>query len=159
MTASALADTSIDRPAVDSLIFVDSNVLLYAADEVDPEKQRVASNWRAELWKSRRGRVSFQVLGEFFVNAVRKQPAAREEARAEVRDLLAWNPVVTDAALLERGWKLQDRYRLSYWDALIVAAAKAASCRYLLTEDLQAGQQLDGIEVVNPFLRSPESML
>jgi predicted nucleic acid-binding protein len=161
MTAFALADTSMDRPGDDSLgfVFVDSNVLLYAVDEVDPEKQRVARNWRAELWKSRRGRVSFQVLGEFYVNAVRKQPAAREEARAEVRDLLAWNPVVTDAALLERGWKLQDRYRLSYWDALIVAAAKAASCRYLLTEDLQAGQQLDGIEVVNPFLRSPESTL
>jgi predicted nucleic acid-binding protein len=157
----ALADTSMNRPGDDSLgsVFVDSNVLLYAVDEADPEKQRVARNWRAELWKSRRGRVSFQVLGEFFVNAVRKQPAAREEARAEVRDLLAWNPVVTDAALLERGWKLQDRYRLSYWNALIVAAAKAASCRYLLTEDLQAGQQLDGIEVVNPFLRDAGSVL
>ena len=54
------------------------------------------------------------------------------------------------------GWKIQDRYRFSYWDALIVAAAKMASCRYLLTEDLQAGQKLDGIEVVNPFLRGPE---
>jgi len=159
MTGHALADTSTARPGGESLIFVDSNVLLYAVDEVDPEKQRLARNWRAELWKNRRGRVSFQVLGEFYVNAVRKQPAARDEARAEVRDLLAWNPVVTDTALLERGWKLQDRYRLSYWDALIVAAAKAASCRYLLTEDLQAGQQLDGIEVVNPFLRSPESAL
>jgi predicted nucleic acid-binding protein len=161
MTASALADTSMERSGDRPLgfVFVDSNVLLYAVDEGDPEKQQVARSWRAELWKSRRGRVSFQVLGEFFVNAVRKQPAAREDARAEVRDLLAWNPVVTDAALLERGWKLQDRYRLSYWDALIVAAAKAASCRYLLTEDLQAGQQLDGIEVVNPFLQGPESTL
>ena len=75
-------------------------MLLYAVDEADPEKQAAARNWRAELWKTRRGRVSFQVLGEFYVNAVRKQPAAREEARAEVLDLLAWNPVVTDAALL-----------------------------------------------------------
>ena len=159
MTAPGLAETSMDQPGVASLVFVDSNVLLYAVDEADPDKQRVARNWRAELWKSRRGRVSFQVLGEFYVNAVRKQPEAREEARAELRDLLAWNPVVTDAALLERGWTLQDRYHLSYWDALIVAAAKAAACRYLLTEDLQAGQKLDGIEVVNPFLRSPESVL
>jgi predicted nucleic acid-binding protein len=134
-------------------------VFLYAVDEGNPRKQEAARNWRSELWKSRRGRVSFQVLGEFYVNAVRKRPAAREEARAEVRDLLAWNPVVADAALLERGWKLQDRYGLSYWDALIVAAAKAASCRYLLTEDLQAGQKLDGIEVVNPFLRDPQSVL
>jgi predicted nucleic acid-binding protein len=160
MTASASADPiSIDPVGTDSPIFVDSNVFLYALDDADPNKQQMARNWRAELWKSRRGRVSFQVLGEFYVNAVWKQPAAREEARAEVRDLLAWNPVVADAALLERGWKLQDRYQLSYWDALIVAAARVAACRYLLSEDLQAGQKLDGIEVVNPFQRGPESML
>jgi predicted nucleic acid-binding protein len=153
MTALA----SADPPTVHSPVFVDSNVFLYAFDEAHPDKQQAARNWRAELWKSRRGRVSFQVLGEFYVNALRMRPAAREEARAEVRDLLAWNPVVADAVLLERGWKIQDRYQLSYWDALIVSAAKAASCRYLLTEDLQDGQKLDGLEVVNPFLRSPES--
>jgi predicted nucleic acid-binding protein len=136
-------------------VFVDSNVFLYAVDEADPVKQQAARAWRAELWKSRRGRVSFQVLGEFYVNAVRLLPKAREEARAEVRDLLAWNPVVTDAVLLDHGWKIQDRYGLSYWDALIVAAAKASSCGFLLTEDLQAGQKLDGIQVVNPFVVDP----
>ena len=102
--------------------------------------------------------MSFQVLGEFYVNAVRKGPAGSEQARAEVRDLLAWNPVIADAALLEQGWKIQDRYRLSYWDALIVAAARTSACHYLLTEDLQSGQRLDGVEVVNPFLREPESI-
>ncbi len=139
-------------------VFVDSNVFLYAMDEADPKKQQAARNWRAELWKNRLGRISFQVLSEFYVDAVRKRPEARDEARAEVRDLLAWNPLTADAALVEQGWKIQDRYQLSYWDALIVAAAKASSCRYLLTEDLQAGQKLDGIEVVNPFLRGPESV-
>ena len=149
MTALASADPM----AADSPVFVDSNIFLYAFDDADLNKQQTARTWLAELWKSRRGRVSFQDLGEFYVNVLRMRPAAREEARAEIRDLLAWNPVVSDAALLERGWRLQDRYRLSYWDALIVAAAKTASCGYLLTEDLQAGQKLDGIEVVNPFLR------
>jgi len=139
-------------------VFVDSNVFLYALDEADPKKQQTARQWRAELWKSRRGRVSFQVLAEFYVNAVRKQPAARDEVRAEVRDLLAWNPVIADAVLLEQGWKIQDRYQFSYWDALIVAAAKVCGCRYLLTEDLQSGQKLDGIEVVNPFLSEPKSV-
>jgi len=139
-------------------VFVDSNVFLYALDEADPKKRQAARNWRAELWKSRRGRVSFQVLGEFYVNALRKQPAARDEVSAEVRDLLAWNPVIADGILLEQGWKIQDRYQFSYWDALIVAAAKVCGCRYLLTEDLQSGQKLDGIEVVNPFLRGPESI-
>ena len=155
MTAAGFADpTTTDTP-----VFVDSNVLLYAMDDADPYKQQAARNWRAALWESRRGRVSFQVLGEFYVNALRLGPTAREGARAEIRDLLAWNPVVADAALLERSWKIHDRYQVSYWDALIVAAAKAATCRYLLTEDLQAEQKLDGVEVVNPFLRSPESML
>src|SRR5580704_4151728 len=155
MTVPDFADPSGTSPR-ESLVFVDSNVLLYAVDDADRKKQQAARDWRAELWKSRRGRTSFQVLSEFYVNAVRKRPSAREEARAEVRDLLAWNPVVAEAALLERGWKIQDRYHLSFWDALIVAAAKAALCRYLLTEDLQAGQALDGIEVVNPFLRTPQ---
>jgi predicted nucleic acid-binding protein len=140
-------------------VFVDSNIFLYAVDDADPQKQRVARDWRAELWKSRLGRVSFQVLNEFYVNAVRLKPAAGDEAQAEVRDLLAWNPVVVDAGVIERGWKLQDRYRLSFWDALIVAAAKTAFCGFLLTEDLQEGQKLDGVEVVNPFLHGPASVL
>jgi predicted nucleic acid-binding protein len=110
------------------------------------------------LWKSRRGRVSFQVLQEFYVKVTQKWPVAREGARAAVRDLLAWRPVAVDAGLLERGWKIQDRYNLSFWDALIVAAAKSASCRYLLTEDQQAVQDLDGILVVNPFARDPTAL-
>jgi predicted nucleic acid-binding protein len=149
----------IHSPVFDSLVFVDSNVFLYALDEADPDKQQAARDWRSALWRSRRGRISFQVLGEFYVNVLRMRPAARDDARAEIRDLLAWNPVVSDAALLESGWKIQDRYRFSYWDALIVAAAKRSACRYLLTEDLQPGQALNGIEVVNPFLRTPESVL
>jgi predicted nucleic acid-binding protein len=65
---------------------------------------------------------------------------------------------MVDAAILERGWKIQDRYHLSFWDSLIVAAAKSAGCRYLLTEDLQANQDLDGVMVVSPFLSNPASV-
>ena len=140
-------------------VFVDSNVFLYAFDDAHPSKQQAAREWRAALWASRLGRVSFQVLGEFYVNALRIRPDGSPEARDEVRDLLAWQPVVTDAALIELGWKIQDRYRLSYWDSLIVAASKTASCAYLLTEDLQAGQDFDGIEVVNPFVTNPQKLI
>jgi predicted nucleic acid-binding protein len=138
-----------------ALVFVDTNVLIYALDRADLKKQEAARAWRAALWKSRSGRTSFQVLQEFYVKVSQKWPAARDEARAEVKDLLAWRPVAADAAILERGWKIQDRYGLSYWDALIVAAGKSVGCRYLLTEDLQADQDLDGVIVVNPFLREP----
>ena len=136
-------------------VFVDTNVLIYALDEADRKKQQLAQAWRMELWKSRRGRISYQVLQEFYVKVTQKWPTARERARAEVRDLLAWQPVAADATLLERAWKIQDRYRFSFWDALIVAAARVASCRYLLTEDLQADQEIDGVLVVNPFAHGP----
>jgi len=139
-------------------VFVDTNVLIYALDDADLEKQRAARLWRAELWKSRRGRISFQVLQEFYVKVTQKWPSARQEARSEVRDLLAWRPVVIDTAILEGGWRIQDRYHLSFWDALIVAAATSASCRYLLTEDLQPDQDLDGLRVISPFLCDPVSL-
>jgi len=139
-------------------IFVDTNVLIYALDEGDSRKHLAARTWREELWKSGRGRISYQVLQEFYAKVTQKFPKAREQARAEVRDLLAWKPVAADAGMLERSWQIQDRYRLSFWDALIVAAAKAASCGYLLTEDLQADQDLDGVLVVNPFRRDPAAL-
>jgi predicted nucleic acid-binding protein len=127
-------------------------------DGSDPEKQQTASLWIEELWKSRAGRVSFQVLQEFFFAATKRRPEVVEKIRAEVRHLLVWHPVSIDALLLERAWKIQDRYHFSFWDSLIVAAAKAASCRWLLTEDLQPGQNLDGIIVVNPFLYTPDQL-
>jgi len=139
-------------------VFVDSNVLVYWVDGSDPAKQQRASLWIEELWKARSGRISFQVLQEFFFAATKRKPEAVEKIRAEVRHLLAWHPVSIDPPLLEHAWKIQDRYRFSFWDSLIVAAAKAASCRWLLTEDLQPGQNLDGIIVVNPFLYTPDQL-
>jgi predicted nucleic acid-binding protein len=142
-----------------ALVFVDSNVLIYAVDEGNQKKHENAKLWRAELWKSRCGRVSFQVLQEFYANVIRKWPSAREQVQAEIRSMLAWAPVSINAEILESGWKIQERYQLSFWDSLIVAAAKAASCRYLLTEDLQADQDLDGLLVVNPFRSDPAEIL
>jgi predicted nucleic acid-binding protein len=138
-------------------VFVDTNVFLYALDRTDLKKQEAARAWREELWRNRLGRISFQVLQEFYVKATHKWPGGRDEARAEVKDLLAWQPVLVDEAILELGWKLQDRYQLSFWDALIVAAAKSVGCKYLLTEDLQTNQNLDGIIVISPFITEPGS--
>jgi predicted nucleic acid-binding protein len=139
-------------------VFVDTNVLIYALDLTEPKKQRAAKAWRTDLWDSQTGRVSFQVLQEFYAQVTRKWPSFRALARSEVRDLLTWGPVSIDAVLLQRSWELQDRYQLSIWDALIVAAAKSAYCRYLLTEDLQDGQNLDGVLVISPFTHEPASI-
>jgi len=140
-------------------VFVDTNVLLYAFDQADPGKQAAARHWRAELWASKRGRLSVQVLQEFYANILRKWPAARDDARAEIRNLSTWHPVPMDYELLARGWQLQDRYQLSFWDSLIVAAAKSSACKFLLTEDFQPGQDMDGITIVNPFFNDPASIL
>jgi predicted nucleic acid-binding protein len=143
---------------MNATVFVDTNVLIYALDPTDLVKQRAAQAWRSHLWNRENGRISFQVLQEFYAKVIYKWPSAREEARDEVRDLLAWRPVSVSADILNNAWSFQDRYQLSFWDALIVAAAKSLSCRYLLTEDFQSGQNLDGLIVVSPFLSDPGSL-
>ena len=142
-------------------VFVDTNVFIYALDASEPEKQRQAAAWLDELWARRAGRTSFQVLQELYVNLTRKlsRPADEAEARTVARALLAWNPSPPDGACLDRAWDLQDRYGLSWWDSLIVASAGLQGCRHLLTEDLQSGQDLSGVVVVDPFAVAPAELL
>jgi len=139
-------------------VFVDTNVFVYQLDARDPEKQERARAWLERLWTEESGRVSSQVLQELYVTVTRKleNPLAADEARKLVRSLLTWNPVLVDGRVLEAAWRLEDRYDLSWWDACIVAAAQAARCSTLLTEDLQGGQVLDGVEVVDPFTVPPQ---
>jgi predicted nucleic acid-binding protein len=140
-------------------IFVDTNVLLYARDSSEPEKQPIAARWLEALWEQHRGRLSYQVLSEYYVSVTRKlRPGLdREIAQADIRDLMSWRPVRIDSQLLEDAWWLEGRFGLSYWDSQIVAAARAGGCRYLLTEDLQHGQDLDGLLVMDPFEVPPEA--
>lgn len=140
-----------------ALVFVDSNVLIYVRDTADVDKQAQADAWMAELWRSHRGRLSSQVLSEFYVNVTQKlRPGLdRETARADVRALSAWQPIPLDEQVFDEAWHIQDRYGLSFWDALIVGAARVCGCGYVLSEDLQDGQDLAGVRVVNPFLHRP----
>jgi predicted nucleic acid-binding protein len=138
-------------------VFVDTNVLVYARDPSSGEKHARAREWLADLWLKRRGRVSFQVLNEYYVVVTAKlKPAVKPaDARDDVLDLLAWQPQTVDGDLLDSAWGMQDRFGLSFWDSLIVAAAHASGSRYLLTEDLQHGQDLNGVVVMNPFQARP----
>ncbi len=141
-------------------VFVDTNVLVYCRDASEPKKQAQTSAWMAALWKQRTGRLSFQVLQEYYVTVTAKlSPGlSRELARREVRMLLAWRPLVVDERLLEGAWLLQDHHKLSWWDALIVAAGQSAGCRYLLSEDFQEGYDWGDMTVVNPFHTEPEDL-
>jgi predicted nucleic acid-binding protein len=134
-------------------VFVDTNVLVYARDSAQGAKHERALGWMRQLWESRTGRLSQQVLSEYYVTVTAKlrpgMPAAA--ARADVRGLLAWHPIGVTPTILERAWTLQDAHQLAWWDALIVASALAADCATLLTEDLQDGQRFGNLEVVSPF--------
>jgi predicted nucleic acid-binding protein len=141
-------------------VFVDTNVLLYARDVSEPDKQPRARDWMDALWEGRSGRLSAQVLNEFYVVATQKLspglPVA--EARLDVRDLTSWRPLALDGSLMEEAWSLQDRHPLSFWDSLVVAAANRLSCEYLLSEDFQDGYDFGPTRVVNPFLHRPDEL-
>jgi len=141
-----------------ALVFLDTNVLLYGVDDREQAKRDRARAWIAACWTRRCGRLSTQVLNEFYVNARRKFPSAVSagDARAEVRRYQHWQPWTIDQPTVEIAWAVESRYRLSYWDALMVAAAQQQGCAALLTEDLQPEQLIDGVRILNPFLTGPE---
>jgi predicted nucleic acid-binding protein len=141
-------------------VFVDTNVLVYARDASEPEKQVRAADWMATLWERRAGRVSYQVLQEFYVTVTAKLSPGldKELARRDVRTLGSWQPISTDHRVLERAWLLQDRYRLPWWDTLIVAAAQLSVCQYLLSEDFQKSIEFGSLKVIHPFIQRPEDL-
>ena len=102
--------------------------------------------------------MSAQVLSEFYDVAARKD-VSKAERKATVLAFATWKPQPIDVAIIEGAWEIQDRFQLSWWNALIVAAAQRQGCRYLLTEDTLAGQDLGGVMVVNPFTTAPESLI
>ncbi|WP_119354674.1 PIN domain-containing protein [Azohydromonas sediminis] len=141
-----------------STVFVDTNVLVYAEDRAHPDKHRAARQWLRELWVRRLGRLSTQVLNEFYVTVTRKLSPAMPpgDARAEVRRFQRWQPWLVDHATVESAWAVESRFGLHFWDALMVASAQQQGCRWLLTEDLQHDQTFDTVQVVNPFVAGPE---
>lgn len=134
-------------------VFVDTNVLIYARDASEPAKQPRAEEWLRQLWREQLGRTSVQVLSEYYVNVTRKlDPGlSREEAWDDVRAFLAWRPQAIDAPLIERGREIEQRYRLSWWDSLVIAAAQAQGCTLILSEDFQDGANYGGVTVRSPF--------
>ncbi len=134
--------------------FVDTNILLYAHDQDAGSKQSVAAALLTTLWETRNGILSTQVLQEFLVNAIRKlkQPLALPQARDIVRTYGIW--VVRDSGVAEvlRATELMQLSGFNFWDSLILASAEAAGAEVLFSEDMQHGQKIAGIEILNPFI-------
>jgi predicted nucleic acid-binding protein len=139
--------------ADDRVTFVDTNVLVYAHDRSETRKQPIAQALLEVLWRTRSGVLSTQVLQEFYVVTTRKfDPPMRRGAAREIVALYGeWPIVQVDVALILAASKLEERHAFSFWDALVVEAARRCGATRLLTEDLQAGRRIDGISIENPF--------
>ena len=135
------------------LAFVDTNVLVYAHDASETARQPIARAILERLWADHSGVLSTQVLQEFYVVATRKlsPPVPRSEARELVGLYGTWSTVSIDVALILDATALEERAGLSFWDALIVEAARRAGATRLVSEDLQDGSHIDGIAVEDPF--------
>jgi predicted nucleic acid-binding protein len=135
------------------LTFVDTNVLLYAHDRSAGVKREIASTLLAELWGSRTGALSTQVLQEFYVNATRKlpKPLPAARARAVVRRYATWPLHVVEPGDIVAASELERRHRQSFWDALIITAASRMGVVRLASEDLQHGRRIAGMEIFDPF--------
>ena len=142
------------------LVFVDTPVFLYAADERDGRKQALAREWVRWCWSQRSGRISTQVLNELYHNAITRFRARMpvQQARTQVRNLRQWQPPHLDTFTIDGAWALQDRHALGYWEALIVASAQQQGCRYLLSEDLPHQQRFESVQVINPFRVRPDEV-
>jgi predicted nucleic acid-binding protein len=133
--------------------FVDSNILIYAHDADASGKRQRAQAALAALWESGAGRLSVQVLQEFFVNATHRlgTPLARSTAREVVQTYATWIREPTTAETVTRAIDIAALARLSFWDALIIASAEQAGAAQLYSEDLNHGQLIAGVLIHNPL--------
>jgi predicted nucleic acid-binding protein len=131
--------------------FFDTNVLVYADDKAAPAKQRRAIDLVAEHRRARTGVVSLQVLQEYFVTVTRKLQLNPQLARRKVELLAEFDVASPEVADILAAIDLHRLHGFSFWDALILRAAKQAGCNVLFSEDMQDAREVDGLQIINPF--------
>ncbi|MGB0744989.1 MAG: PIN domain-containing protein [Opitutales bacterium] len=134
------------------MYFIDSNIIVYANDLRDPEKQAKALSIIEQSFLSAEGVLSVQVLQEYANTALYKLHQDRGVVLNQIALLSQMKMVEPDSALVARAVELTGLFPLSFWDASIIAAAERAGCRRLLSEDLNPGQSYGMVEVNNPFV-------
>ena len=135
-------------------IFLDTNILVYAHDLDAGDKHDVAAKIISQLWESKNGVLSTQVLQEFYVTLTKKmpQPLSRLATRKILKEYFAWEVVINDLHIMFQASEIEENYNISFWDALIVSAAYSKNVATILTEDLNHGQYIEGIFIQNPFM-------
>jgi predicted nucleic acid-binding protein len=133
--------------------FVDTNILMYAHDAAAGAKHERAKQLLEQLWRDRAGVVSTQVLQELCVNLLRKirTPLDTKAIHYIVADYLTWEVVVNTGDSILHALDIQERYRISFWDALVIQAADASGAEVVYSEDFSENQKYGGVRVVNPL--------
>lgn len=141
--------------------FADTNVLVYRKDLTEPSKQKKAQNWISAAIEKDALILSAQSLREYYWAALRhdRSPSAAAELRREIAALNAYVPEMLRVDYLAEAWTLQDRYHLSFWDSLLLASALVAGCTLFLSEDMNGGQTVGGLTIINPFTTAPKAVL
>lgn len=131
--------------------FIDSNIVVYANDCNAGEKQVKAIETVTRCMKAQNGIMSIQVLQEYANIALNRLHQEPPVVLQQLKLLESFKIVIPSSKMVRRSVEIRDLYRVSFWDANIVAAAEAADCDLVLSEDLSTGQYYAGIEVINPL--------
>ncbi len=142
-------------------VFVDSTTLLYLLDRDEPAKRRTCETWLRQLAISKALVVNAQVLNETYWVLIRKRRfgVSRDQARAFVGAFRRFALAPIGLEVLDRGWAIEERHGVAFYDALLLASANAAGCFAFLSEDLNHLQLYDSVRAVNPFRHAPEDVL
>jgi len=134
-------------------IFLDANILVYAHDKDAGKKHDTALAIIKDAWEKRTCVLSNQVLQEFYVSVTRKinKPIAKSEARDILRAYSCWSIKEITPVSIIRAAEIEEKHRISFWDALVIVAAYEANCEKILSEDLNSGQVIEGVLIENPF--------
>jgi predicted nucleic acid-binding protein len=134
-------------------VFVDTNILIYGHDLDAGRKHEIARSLLRDLWENQTGIISTQVLQEFYVNVTRKitQPITAPHARGIINVYAAWQVEIIQPSDVIQASEIQESYRLSFWDSMIVVTAAKGRADILATEDLNPGQIIEGVLIKNPF--------
>jgi predicted nucleic acid-binding protein len=135
--------------------FIDTNILIYAESNDRPEKQRIALTLLKQLYAEACGVISTQVMQEYCNIAIKKLKLPSQHVRAQLALFEQFEVLQVTPAIIHAGLDLQQTRSLAFYDAIIVASAQTAGCAMLLSEDLNAGEAIGGVRIVNPFTSNP----
>jgi predicted nucleic acid-binding protein len=140
-------------------IFLDTNIIVYSRDPASAEKRTKARRWLRFLAERGQAVVNLQVVNEMTDVLLRRSHLGADEVHRYCDELLILGDTPVGRDEMKLAWAIRRRFGFRWWDCLILAAAQILDCSHLLTEDLQHGQSVGTVTIVDPFTTDPETLL